>query len=51
MVTPTSPVHARDRVATAYAALGIDPDASLDTVTGRPIPVLFGAEPVRELLG
>lgn len=44
------PVHAKDMVATAYAALGIDPEASLDTVIGRPIPVLSGAEPVEELL-
>lgn len=45
------PIHARDMVATAYAALGINPEASLDTVLGRPITILPDAEPVREVLG
>ncbi len=45
------PVHARDLVATCYRALGIDPEAQMDTVIGRPIQVLPDAEPVREALG
>jgi hypothetical protein len=45
------PVHARDVVATAYRALGIDLNAEMETVIGRPIQVLPDAEPVRELLG
>ena len=44
------PVHARDMVATAYRALGIDLEAELPTVVGRPIQVLPGASPVEELL-
>lgn len=45
------PIHARDMVATAYHALGIDLNASMDTMIGRPIQVLPGAEPVQSLLG
>jgi hypothetical protein len=37
-------------VATAYAALGVNPDATIDTVIGRPINVLPEATIVRELL-
>lgn len=44
------PLHARDMVATAYAALGINPETSLDTVIGRPITILPEATPVPELL-
>jgi Protein of unknown function (DUF1501) len=44
------PVHAKEMVATAYAALGIDTKAHLETVIGRPIQVLPDAEPVREAL-
>jgi len=44
------PIHAREMVATAYAALGIDTSAEVQTVIGRPIQVLPGVEPVRELL-
>jgi hypothetical protein len=43
------PIHAREMVATAYHALGIDVHAELRTMDGRPIPVLGEAEPVREL--
>jgi hypothetical protein len=44
------PIHARDMVATAYQALGIDTRAQIDTIIGRPIQVLPDAEPVREAL-
>jgi hypothetical protein len=44
------PLHARDMVATAYAALGINPEASLDTVIGRPITILPEATVAPELL-
>lgn len=44
------PLHARDMVATAYAALGINPETSLDTVIGRPITILPEATPIPELL-
>jgi uncharacterized protein (DUF1501 family) len=44
------PVHAKEVVATAYRALGIDLNAEMDTVIGRPIRVLPDTEPVRELL-
>jgi uncharacterized protein DUF1501 len=44
------PVHARDMVATAYRAIGINPEAELPTVMGRPIKILPDAEPVQELL-
>lgn len=44
------PLHARDMVATLYAALGISVDAELPTMIGRPITVLPGGEPVRDLL-
>lgn len=43
------PVHARDMVATAYHALGIDTKAEIHTLDGRPIQVLPDAEVVREL--
>lgn len=36
-------VHARDMVATAYAALRIVVDAAMEPTDGRPIPVLSGA--------
>jgi hypothetical protein len=44
------PVHAREVVATAYTALGIDLHAEMRTMDGRPIQVLPGAEPISELL-
>lgn len=44
------PVHARDLVATAYTCLGIDLNAELTTLGGRPFNVLPGASPIRELL-
>jgi hypothetical protein len=44
------PVHAREVVATAYHALGIDTEAQIQTAIGRPIAVLPEAEPIRELL-
>jgi len=45
------PIHARDMVAPASRALGIDLEAQLDTVLGRPIQVLPDAEPAREVVG
>lgn len=44
------PLHARDMVATLYAALGIDHERVLDTAIGRPTPILPGGAPVAELL-
>jgi hypothetical protein len=44
------PLHARDMVATCYRALGINTEAELQTVIGRPITVLPEAEPVAALL-
>jgi uncharacterized protein (DUF1501 family) len=44
------PLHARDMVATAYAALGISPEALLDTVIGRPINVLPESQAVSQFL-
>src|SRR5262249_4336504 len=44
------PIHARDMVATAYRALGIETDTELRRMDGRPIQVLPGAQAVAELV-
>lgn len=43
------PIHARDVVASAYHALGIDPLTELHTFDGRPFQLLPNAEIVPEL--
>lgn len=43
---PTSP---EDLAATIYHALGIDPDLSLPDAEGRPIPIVSGGRPLRQL--
>jgi hypothetical protein len=45
---PTSP---EDLAATIYHALGIDPDLQLPDAEGRPIPVVSGGRPLRQLFG
>ena len=45
---PTSP---EDLAATIYHALGIDPELQLHDVEGRPIPVVAGGRPLRQLFG
>ncbi len=43
------PIHAQEVVASAYRALGVDLEAEMHTVGGRPFQVLPGASPIREL--
>jgi len=43
---PTSP---EDLAATIYASLGIDPELRLPDQQGRPVPILEGGRPLREL--
>jgi uncharacterized protein (DUF1501 family) len=45
---PTSP---EDLAATIYDALGIDPDLQLSDAEGRPIPIVSGGRPLRQLFG
>jgi hypothetical protein len=45
---PTSP---EDLAATIYHALGIDPDLQLPDAEGRPIPIVGGGRPLRQLFG
>jgi len=44
------PVTPEDFAATIYACLGVDYTAALQTPLGRPVQVVTGGEPVRELL-
>lgn len=44
------PLHARDMVATAYQAIGINPRAEVETMSGRPYQLLQNCEPVRAVL-
>lgn len=44
------PVSAGDMVATIYQLLGIDPTALVHDLTGRPISISHGGEPVREVM-
>ena len=43
------PYHAHDLFATMYRVLGIDPQTLLYDPQGRPIPVLDGGQPIKEL--
>ncbi len=44
------PVSVQDLFATVYGRLGIDPSKKFMTPVGRPIKMLEGGEPVKELL-
>jgi hypothetical protein len=44
------PVSAGDMVATIYQLLGIDPSMTVEDLSGRPIPVAHGGEPVWEVI-
>jgi hypothetical protein len=44
------PVSPKDVLATAYHLLGIDPHTLLIDRTGRPHPLVTGAQVVREML-
>ena len=39
-----------DFLATIYHHLGIDPHHEFNDFTGRPIPILSGGQPIRELV-
>jgi hypothetical protein len=45
---PTTP---EDLAATIYHALGIDPDLQLPDAEGRPLPIVAGGRPLRQLFG
>ncbi len=48
---PTSnPVSPGDIVATIYQQLGIDPHLMVSDISGRPMPIAHGGEPIRELI-
>jgi len=44
------PIHVNDALATIYHQLGVRTDLVHSDDTGRPVPVLFRGEPIRELL-
>lgn len=44
------PVSSGDLAATIYQLLGIDPELTVPDLTGRPIPIAHGGEPVREVI-
>jgi uncharacterized protein (DUF1501 family) len=44
------PYTPQDLLATVYRHLGIPTSTTFDDRTGRPIPVLFEGEPIRELI-
>jgi hypothetical protein len=45
------PLGPADLLATTYRFLGISPDLAPIDFAGRPIPLLPGGEPIRELFG
>ena len=45
------PVSAGDMVATIYHLLGVDSTMTVPDLTGRPIPIAHGGEPVWEIIG
>lgn len=47
----SNPVSPGDIVATIYQQLGIDPHMTLPDLSGRPIPIAHGGEPIRDLIG
>ncbi len=46
----TSPVTPQDLLATIYRHLGIDPSHQLTDTLGKPVPILYGGEPIRALI-
>ena len=44
------PVSAGDLAATIYQLLGVDPKLTIPDLTGRPVPISHGGEPVWEIL-
>ncbi len=44
------PVSVQDLFSTIYGQLGVDPSRKYVSATGRPIKILDGGEPVKELL-
>lgn len=44
------PVSAGDMAATIYHLLGVDPELTVPDLSGRPIPISHGGEPVWEML-
>lgn len=44
------PVSPGDLLATMYHLLGVDPQTTLDDLTGRPIPIAHGGQPILEIL-
>ena len=44
------PVSAGDLAATIYQLLGVNPELTVPDLTGRPVPIAHGGEPVREIL-
>ncbi len=45
-----SPYTPQDLLATVYRHLGVDPTQNFTDSTGRPIPILYEGEPIRELV-
>jgi uncharacterized protein (DUF1501 family) len=44
------PLSPQDLLATIYRHLGIDHRTELRDLSGRPVPILSGCEPIRELI-
>lgn len=44
------PVSPADIVATVYQLLGVDPHMTVNDLSGRPIPIAHGGQPLREIL-
>jgi hypothetical protein len=47
----SNPVSPSQIVATIYHLLGIDPYMTVPDMSGRPIPIAHGGEPLWEILG
>jgi uncharacterized protein (DUF1501 family) len=45
------PVSPGDLVATIYHLLGIDPHLTVPDLSGRPVPIAHGGEPIRDIIG
>jgi hypothetical protein len=43
------PLKPEDLAVTLYTKLGIDPRKEFHTLLGRPVPIVYGGEPIREL--
>ena len=44
------PLTPADVLATVYHFLGIDPEQSFNDFTGRPVPIIDGGQPIREII-